>query len=225
MLRRATGKAGRRTDANAAMTHSDAALHVLATSEQPAAGRGSIDLDAARRAARDLLVALGANIEDEELRETPRRMADGYAELLTAQMFAPTTFPNTEGYDELVVAGEIPFHSLCAHHLLPFVGVAHIGYLPGERIVGLSKLARVVDLFARDLQVQERLTKQIADWLQEHLRPKGVGVVLEAEHLCMSLRGVQKPGARTVTSALHGLVRDDPRTRQEFLDLTRRRSG
>jgi GTP cyclohydrolase I len=109
------------------------------------------------------------------------------------------------------------------HHLLPFRGVAHVGYLPGERIIGLSKLARVVDLFARDLQVQERLTEQIAGWLDTHLRAKGLGVVLEAEHLCMTLRGVQKPGARTVTSALRGTVRDDPRTRQEFLDLTRRR--
>jgi GTP cyclohydrolase I len=109
------------------------------------------------------------------------------------------------------------------HHLLPFHGVAHVGYLPGERIIGLSKLARVVDLFARDLQVQERLTAQIADWLGGHLRAQGLGVVLEAEHMCMTLRGVQKPGARTVTSALRGSVRDDPRTRQEFLDLTRRR--
>jgi GTP cyclohydrolase IA len=115
---------------------------------------------------------------------------------------------------------DIPFQSLCMHHVLPFHGVAHVAYLPAERILGLSKLARVVDLFARDLQLQERLTKQIAGWLQEQLEPKGVGVVLEAEHLCMSLRGVQKPGAKTVTSALHGLVRDDPRSRQEFLSLT-----
>jgi GTP cyclohydrolase I len=121
-----------------------------------------------------------------------------------------------------VVAREIPFHSLCEHHLLPFVGVAHIGYLPGERIIGLSKLARVVDYFARSLQVQERLTTQVADWLERELQPRGVGVVLEAEHLCMSLRGVQKHGATTVTSALHGLVRDDLRTRQEFLALTGR---
>ena len=108
------------------------------------------------------------------------------------------------------------------HHLLPFHGVAHVGYLPGERIIGLSKLGRVVELFARDLQIQERMTTQIADWLQRNLAPRGVGVVLEAEHLCMSLRGVQKLGARTVTSALHGLVRDDARTRQEFLALTMR---
>jgi GTP cyclohydrolase IA len=181
----------------------------------------SIDADAAQRAAADLLVALGADLSDEGLRETPRRMAAAYAELLTPQPFRPTTFPN-DGYDELVLVRSIPFHSLCMHHLLPFHGVAHIGYLPGERILGLSKFARVVELFARDLQVQERMTKQIADWLQQRLAPKGVGVVLEAEHLCMSLRGVQKFGAKTATSALHGLVRDDPRTRQEFLALTTR---
>ncbi len=179
-----------------------------------------LDLEAAERAAQDLLVALGADLADDGVRETPRRMAAAYAELLTPQPFRATTFPNDEGYDGLVVSRSIPFHSLCMHHLLPFHGVAHIGYLPGERILGLSKFARVVELFARDLQVQERLTVQIADWLQKELDPRGVGVVLEAEHLCMSLRGVQKFGARTVTSALHGLVRDDPRTRQEFLALT-----
>jgi GTP cyclohydrolase I len=181
-----------------------------------------VDLQAAQRAAADLLRALGADLADPGLRETPRRMAAAYAELLTPEPFRPTTFPNDEGYDELVVIRSIPFHSLCMHHLLPFHGVAHIGYLPGNRILGLSKFARVVELHARDLQVQERLTVQIADWLQEHLEPKGVGVVLEAEHMCMSLRGVQKFGARTVTSALHGLVRDDARTRQEFLALTTR---
>jgi GTP cyclohydrolase I len=121
-----------------------------------------------------------------------------------------------------VVARGIPFHSLCEHHLLPFVGVAHVGYLPGERIVGLSKLARVVEFHARSLQVQERLTTQVAEWLQRELSPKGAGVVIEAEHMCMSLRGVQKAGASTVTSALHGSIRDDPRTRQEFLALTER---
>jgi GTP cyclohydrolase I len=182
----------------------------------------SIDRQAAERAAADLLVALGADLDDEGLRETPRRMAAAYTELLSPQPFNATTFPNDEGYDELVVARSIPFHSLCMHHLLPFHGVAHIGYLPGERILGLSKFARVVEMFARDLQVQERLTMQIADWLQKQLAPKGVGVVLEAEHMCMSLRGVQKFGTRTITSALHGLVRDDPRTRQEFLALTTR---
>ena len=186
-----------------------------------ALGTRSIDRCAVEQAARDLLAALGADLTDASLRDTPRRMAAAYAELLTPQPFEATTFPNDEDYDELVVARSIPFHSLCEHHLLPFFGVAHVGYLPGEQILGLSKLARVVDLFARDLQVQERLTKQVANWLEEHLQPKGVGVVLEAEHLCMSLRGVQKTGSKTVTSALHGLVREDERTRQEFLQLTR----
>jgi GTP cyclohydrolase I len=183
---------------------------------------GRIDAPAAQRAAADLLVALGADLADEGVRETPWRMAAAYAELPTPRPFRPTTFPNDGGYDELVLVRAIPFHSLCVHHLLPFHGVAHVGYLPGERILGLSKFARVVELFARRLQLQERLTVQIADWLEDRLGPRGVGVVLAAEHLCMSMRGVQKFGAKTVTSALHGSVRDDPRTRQEFLALTRR---
>jgi GTP cyclohydrolase I len=181
-----------------------------------------IDQARVERAARDLLEALGADLADESLAETPRRMAAAYAEMLTPEPFNATTFPNDGNYDELVVVRDIPFHSLCEHHLLPFVGVAHVGYIPGARIVGLSKLARVVDHFARDLQVQERLTTQVAGWFQRELAPKGVGVVIEAEHTCMSLRGAAKPGTRTLTSALHGLVRDDPRTRQEFLALTGR---
>jgi GTP cyclohydrolase I len=181
-----------------------------------------VDIAAAERAAADLLEALGADTASESLEGTPGRIAAMYVELLSPAPFNPTTFPNDGDYDELVVAREIPFHSLCEHHLLPFVGVAHVAYLPGERIVGLSKLARVVDYFARALQVQERMTTQVADWLERELAPKGVGVVIEAEHLCMSLRGVQKHGATTVTSALRGLVRDDPRTRQEFLELTKR---
>jgi GTP cyclohydrolase IA len=185
----------------------------------------AIDRESVQRAAADLLRALGADLDSEPLQETPRRVADAYVELLTPKSFRATTFPNDDDYDELVVARSIPFHSLCMHHLLPFHGVAHIGYLPGERIIGLSKLGRVVEYFGRDLQIQERLTTQIADWLQRELQPKGVGVVLEAEHLCMSLRGVQKLGAKTVTSALHGLVRDDARTRQEFLALTTRTSN
>jgi GTP cyclohydrolase I len=187
-------------------------------------GERPIDRAALERAANSLLAAVGADLESDSLRHTPRRMADTYAELLTPEPFDLTTFANDEGYDELIVMRDIPFQSLCMHHVLPFHGVAHIAYLPAERILGLSKLARVVELYARDLQLQERLTTQIAGWLQEQLQPKGVGVVLEAEHLCMSLRGVQKPGAETVTSALHGLVRDDPRTREEFLSLTGRRS-
>ncbi len=187
-----------------------------------APARRAIDHAAVRRAARDLLDALGADLDDDGLRDTPRRMADAYAELLTPSPFRATTFPNDDGYDELIVARSIPFHSLCMHHLLPFHGTAHIGYLPNERIIGLSKLGRVVEYFSRDLQIQERLTTPVADWLEDELEPKGVGVVLEAEHLCMSLRGVQKHGAKTVTSALRGLVREDPRTRQEFLSLTSR---
>src|SRR3954470_4470651 len=205
------------------MTSPQALVTGLALADPAAATHRRIDHDAVQRAAHDLLQALGADVDDESLQETPRRGADALAELLTPQPFRATTFPNEDGYDELIVARSIPFHSLCMHHLLPFHGVAHVGYLPGERIIGLSKLARVVDLFARDLQVQERLTTQVADWLEQHLSPKGVGVVLEAEHMCMSLRGVQKTGARTVTSALQGLIRDDPRTRQEFLALTKER--
>jgi GTP cyclohydrolase I len=194
----------------------------LAAPPDPTAGPRRIDHVAVQRAARDLLRALGADVDAGALADTPRRVADAYAELLTPRPFRATTFPNDDGYDELIVARAIPFHSLCMHHLLPFHGVAHVAYLPGEQIIGLSKLGRVVELFSRDLQIQERLTTQIADWLQAELEPKGVGVVLEAEHLCMSLRGVQKLGAKTVTSALRGLVRDDPRTRQEFLALTTR---
>ena len=183
-----------------------------------------IDHEALEHAVGDLLRALGADVGADGLRETPRRVAEAYAELLTPPAFRATTFPNEDGYEGLVVAQAIPFHSLCMHHLLPFRGLAYVGYLPGERIIGLSKLARVVELFARDLQIQERLTVQIADWLQAELEPAGVGVVLEAEHMCMSLRGVQQPGARTVTSALRGAIRDDHQTRQEFLALTTRTS-
>jgi GTP cyclohydrolase IA len=177
------------------------------------------DRDAAARAVSDLLIALGRDPADRHLADTPRRVADAYLELLSPPPFNLTTFPNDEGYDELVLARGIPFQSLCQHHLLPFHGVAHLGYVPGTRILGLSKLARVVELFARDLQVQERLTKQIADWLDENLAAKAVGVVIEADHLCMSLRGVRAAGSRTVTSALHGLLRDDARSRQEFFAL------
>jgi GTP cyclohydrolase I len=191
-------------------------LHEVATVPEP-----TLDDPPSRAelAARELLIALGVDVEDESTRETPRRMAGVYTELLTPIAFNPTTFPNDGGYDELVVAKSIPFHSLCEHHLLPFVGTAHVGYLPGERIIGLSKLARVVEYFARSLQVQERLTTRIAGWIEDELAPRGVGVVLEAEHMCMTLRGVQKPGAQTVTSALLGAVRDDARTRAEFLAL------
>jgi GTP cyclohydrolase IA len=182
---------------------------------------GAVDVPAAERAVADLLRALGRDPASAHLSETPRRVVDSFAEMLTGPQFDLTTFPNDEGYNELVLATALPVRSLCEHHLLPFSGVAHIGYLPGDRILGLSKLARVLDLFARDLQVQERLTQQVADWLQENLAPRGVGVVIEAEHLCMSLRGVRAAGSRTITSALHGLLRDDARSRGEFFSLAR----
>jgi GTP cyclohydrolase I len=177
------------------------------------------DLPAAERAAAEFLRALGLPMDRPGLAKTPRRMAHAYAELLTPREFDLTTFPNEDGYDELVLVRDIPLVSVCEHHLLPFLGRAHVGYLPGDRILGLSKLARLVELHARGPQVQERLTKQIADWLDSRLRPRGVGVVIEAEHMCMTLRGVQAAGARTVTSTLLGTLRDDARSRAEFLNL------
>ncbi|WP_182899836.1 GTP cyclohydrolase I FolE [Microbispora sp. H10830] len=182
--------------------------------------RDGVDLAAAERAAGEFLEALGISTDSESLRETPARMAKAYAELFTPRPFDLTTFPNEEGYDELVLARAIPVRSVCEHHLLPFAGVAHVGYLPGDRILGLSKLARVVEHFARRPQVQERLTKQVADWLADRLRPAGVGVVIEAEHTCMTLRGVRAVGSTTVTSTLLGILREDARSRQEFFALT-----
>jgi GTP cyclohydrolase IA len=177
------------------------------------------DVVAVEQAALDLLRAIGADVDSPGLLGTPRRVAASFAEMVTPAEFTATTFPNEGSYDELVLVRDIPFHALCMHHLLPFHGQAHVAYLPGEKIVGISKLARVVEMFARDLQLQERLTMQIADWLDRELAPRGVGVVLSAEHTCMTLRGVRKPGARTVTSALRGSVRDDARTRQELFSL------
>jgi GTP cyclohydrolase IA len=177
-----------------------------------------LDVAAIERAALALLLAIGADVDSPDLRGTPRRVAASFAELVTPAEFAATSFPN-QGYDELVLVRDISFHTLCMHHLLPFFGQAHVAYLPRERIIGISKLARIVETFARDLQLQERMTVQIADWLEHELRPRGVGVVLSAEHTCMTIRGVLKPGARTVTSALRGSLRDDADTRQEFFSL------
>src|SRR6266851_1086121 len=180
-----------------------------------------VDLDAAEQAAADFLTALGIDLDHEQRRATPARMARAYAELLAAQPFQLTTFPNDEGYDELVLARAIPFRTLCEHHMLLFSGVAHVGYLPGERIVGLSKLARLVEHFAAKPQTQERLTMQVAKRLDTCLSPKGVGVVLEAEHTCMTQRGIRALGATTVTSALLGTLRTDLRSRAEFFALAR----
>ena len=181
---------------------------------------GGADGSRLEAAVKELLASLGIDLSLEDVEETPRRVAAMYRELLTPEAFTFTTFENTAEYDELVLVRDIPFVSLCAHHLLPFSGHAHVAYLPGDRIVGLSKLARVVKHFAKALQVQERLTKQVAELIQDELAPKGVGVVLEAEHQCMTIRGVQAAGTRTVTSAMHGLLRTNLATREEFLSLT-----
>jgi GTP cyclohydrolase I len=192
----------------------------LAPQLQVAPEPPAVDLVAAARGAAQFLKALGVSIDSEAMAETPRRMARAYSEMLTPAAFDLTTFPNDENYDELVLARAIPVTSVCEHHMLPFVGVAHVGYLPVGRILGLSKLVRVVELFARRPQIQERLTKQVAHWLQDQLQPAGVGVVIEAEHMCMSLRGVRTAGNSTITSTLLGTMREDPRSRAEFLALT-----
>lgn len=177
------------------------------------------DEAAATTAAAALLRALGLDLTDRNLVETPKRMAKALIELTSSPEFEMTTFPNDEGYDELVLVRDIPVQSICEHHMLPFTGVAHVAYLPGDRIVGLSKLARMVAHHARRPQTQERLTKQIAEHLDQVLHPRGVGVVIEAAHTCMSLRGARAHGTLTKTSAMLGLLREDPRTRAEFLSL------
>jgi GTP cyclohydrolase I len=182
------------------------------------------DLTGAQRAAGEFMRALGVDPHDPsrpDLAETPGRWAAAYSELLTVDEFDFTTFANAEAYDELVLVRHIGFQSLCEHHMLPFVGSAHVGYLPAGRIVGLSKLARTVDHYARRPQTQERLTMQIADLLEEKLVPRGVGVVLTAEHTCMTLRGARASGSMTTTSSLRGHLREEPAARAEFLALAK----
>ncbi|HET7352208.1 MAG TPA: GTP cyclohydrolase I FolE [Marmoricola sp.] len=182
--------------------------------------RTAPDLEEAEVAAAAFIRALGIPLDDPGLTDTPRRLTRAYASLLDVPDYEMTTFPNTEAYDEMVLVEDIPMQSLCEHHLLPFTGVAHVGYLPSARIVGLSKLARTVEHFARRPQTQERLTMQIARHLERHLAPRGVGVVIEAEHTCMTLRGARATGSRTVTSSMLGHLRDEPSARAEFLSLT-----
>ncbi|GAA3913516.1 GTP cyclohydrolase I [Microbacterium invictum] len=170
---------------------------------------GPIDRDRAMTAVADLLSALGRDVASEDLADTPRRVVDGFIEMLTPRPFTMTTFANDAAYDEVVVVRDIAFASICRHHLLPFRGTATVGYLPGTRLVGLSKLARIVAFHARDLQVQEDLTAQIARTLEDELAPRGVGVVIEAEHLCMSIRGVQAAGATTATALFRGELAGD----------------
>jgi GTP cyclohydrolase I len=181
------------------------------------------------REAESLIQRLLSEIDEDPLRsglrETPRRVAESLDFLTSGNrvdlddVLGKAVFE--EGYDELVVVRDITFYSLCEHHLLPFFGVAHVGYLPRGRIIGLSKIPRLVDAFARRLQVQERMTSEIAQTLQRHLEPQGVAVVLEADHLCTMMRGVEKPGNRTITSSMTGIFRRDPRTRGEFMGLIR----
>src|SRR5579863_833130 len=184
----------------------------------------SVDLPRVERLVAELLEAIGDDPRRDGLRNTPRRIALMYEELFSGNEGDPgdhLTVTFSAEHDEMVMVRDIPFASLCEHHMIPFIGKAHVAYIPGDdgRITGLSKLARLVDDFARRLQVQERMTTQIADCMEEVLEPRGVLVVVEAEHLCMSMRGVKKPGTLTVTSAVRGLFRDDPRTRAEAMQF------
>ena len=174
---------------------------------------------------KDLLSALGEDPDREGLKRTPARVKESFAFLTEGYRQDPRKLIEnsvfSDRHEEMVLVKDIPIYSLCEHHLLPFFGKAHVGYIPNERIVGISKIARMVDLFARRLQVQERMTNQIADTLMEFLKPKGVGVVVEAEHLCMQMRGVQKRGTSVITSAMLGAFRKRPETRAEFMNLIR----
>jgi GTP cyclohydrolase I len=187
-----------------------------------------VDIDRVRAAVAELLDAIGEDVTREGLRETPRRVAEMYEELFTGIDADPGRHLRVRfdaGHDEMVMVRDIPFTSLCEHHLVPFMGHAHVAYVPGPdgRITGLSKLARLVEGFSRRLQVQERMTVEIADALDKELEPRGALVVIEAEHLCMSMRGVRKPGMTTVTSSVRGSFRSDPATRAEALEFIHRR--
>lgn len=185
----------------------------------------SHNLDTARNAIRAMLVAIGEDPDREGLKDTPDRVVRSWGEIFAGYGEDPssilsTTFEDVNGYDEMILLRDIPFHSTCEHHMLPFQGRAHVGYLPSNRVVGLSKLARLVDCYARRLQIQERMTRDIATAMMTHLQPQGCGVVLEAEHGCMVCRGVKKEGARMVTSTLEGVFKT-PATRAEFMSLIR----
>lgn len=181
-----------------------------------------VDTDHIQKAVYEILEAVGENPDREGLKYTPARVARMYAELLEGAQHDPSEYLSSvfhEQYDEIVLLRDIPFYSVCEHHLMPFIGKAHLAYLPDGRVLGVSKLARIVDTYARRLQLQERLTDQIADFLMTNLKPKGVAVVLEASHSCMTIRGIKKPGAVMVTSALRGIFKKDPRSRSEVLTL------
>lgn len=182
----------------------------------------NIDFEAARKAVFEVIRAVGEDPDREGLRNTPTRVSRMYAELLSGYSMDPQKFINGAlfniNYDEMVLVRDIEFYSLCEHHMLPFLGRAHVAYLPKGKVIGLSKIPRIVDMYARRLQVQERMTRQIADFLQDTLEPQGVAVVVEAMHLCSMMRGVKKHDARMTTSAMHGAFRANLATRQEFLE-------
>jgi GTP cyclohydrolase I len=184
--------------------------------------RSRIDLAEVQEAVQHILHAVGEDPERDGLKNTPERIARMYAELLSGYQLDPIKVVNDAlfdvKYDEMVIVRDIEFYSLCEHHMLPFIGRVHVAYIPNGKVIGLSKIPRIVDLYARRLQVQERMTRQIADFIRDVLHPQGVGVVVEALHLCMSMRGVQKHNARLTTSAMHGAFRANAPTRQEFLD-------
>ncbi len=183
---------------------------------------GAMDIPRIEAAVREILIAIGENPDREGLLETPARVARMYAEVFSGLHTDPTALLQktfTQKHDEMVLVKEIEFSSCCEHHLVPFLGKAHIGYLPSGKVIGLSKLARVVDAVARRPQVQERMTEQIADLIMNELQPRGVGVILEASHMCMTIRGVKKPGAKTITSAMRGLFKSNPMTRNELMAL------
>lgn len=182
----------------------------------------NFDHDALQKAAKEILLAVGEDPEREGLKRTPLRISQMYDELLAGYNTDPDTIINDAlfhvEYDEMVLVRDIEFYSLCEHHMLPFIGRAHVAYIPNGKVVGLSKIPRIVDMFARRLQVQERMTRQIADFIQDLLQPQGVAVVIEGLHLCMMMRGIKKHNARMTTSAMHGAFRANLATRQEFLD-------
>jgi len=181
-----------------------------------------IDLDRIKKATQEILIAIGEDIEREGLKGTPARVAAMYKELTAGMSEDPKKHLNSvfmENYNEIVLLRNVPFYSICEHHLMPFIGSAHVAYLPSGVVIGVSKLARIVDCFARRLQVQERLTDQIADFLMNSLKPQGVAVVLEASHSCMTIRGIKKPGSVMVTSSLRGIFKKDPRSRNEVMSL------
>jgi GTP cyclohydrolase I len=184
--------------------------------------KAKVDIGRIEKAVKEILLAVGEDVEREGLKGTPARVAKMYAELLAGMHEDPKQHLRsvfTEDYDEIVLLRDIPFYSICEHHLMPFIGSAHVAYLPSGGILGVSKLARIVDCFARRLQTQERLTGQIADFIMNNLKPRGTAVVLEASHSCMTIRGIKKPGSVMVTSAIRGIFKRDPKSRSEIISL------